>query len=99
MLDDLHSDDLPEQPRPAPDRSRPASDREVPLDLPAAVLSDAVHAWLDGESSEDSARREQPADVEFWKRMSADLARYAAQRPQPGFAARVMAALPPSGDR
>jgi hypothetical protein len=97
MLDDVHSsDDQPAAPRATPDpdaRSVPA-EREVPIGPPALTLSEAVHAWLDGEATEASVRREQSqGDVEFWKRLDGDLARRRAQHPRAGFAARVMAAI------
>jgi hypothetical protein len=96
MLDDLHSRDG----QPAASRAttsdvrRVPAEREVPIGPPALTLSDAVHAWLDGDATEASARRDQThGDVDFWKRLDGDLAQRRGQRPRAGFAARVMAAI------
>lgn len=95
MFDDLHSDDLPESPARGPDARRPLTDREVPLTPPGSVISDSVHAWLDGEATESSARRFGSArDVEFWKRMEAELVQRRRTHTPAGLKARIMASIP-----
>jgi hypothetical protein len=95
MLDDLHSEGLSEAPRRKPDAKRPLSDREVPLGPPGTALADTLHAWLDGEATESSARRGDSArEVDFWKRLDDDLVRRRRLRTPAGLEARIMAALP-----
>ncbi len=52
--------------------SRPIADREVPL--AGRTTSAAVHAWLDGEMSENAVRHGDTAhDVEFWLRIEREV--------------------------
>ena len=97
MFDDIHSDGLGEgrkrertgQPE------RPLADREVPLGPPSTTISQAVHAWLDGETPERDARRgDWSRDVEFWKRLDDDLARRRRMRTPAHLNARIMNAIP-----
>jgi hypothetical protein len=97
MLDDLQSDGLGDgrkRDRPVnPDR--PLADREVPLGPPTARIADAVHAWLDGDMPESSARRgEWSRDVDFWKRMNEDLERRRRMRTPAHVQGRIMEAIP-----
>ncbi|MEO8622486.1 MAG: hypothetical protein ABI625_15550 [bacterium] len=97
MFDDIHSDALGES-RKRERTSRPEramSDREVPLGPPSTTLSEAVHAWLDGSTPERDARRgEWSKDVDFWKRMDADLSRRRRMRTPAHLNARIMNAIP-----
>jgi len=97
MFDDIHSDALGES-RKRERTSKPEramSDREVPLGPPSTTLSEAVHAWLDGTTPERDARRgEWTKDVDFWKRMDADLARRRRMRTPAHLNARIMNAIP-----
>ena len=97
LFDDLHSDALGESRK--RDRSskpeRALSDREVPLGPPSTTISAAVHAWLDGSTPERDVRRgEWSKDVEFWKRMEADLAGRRHMRTPAYLNAQIMEAIP-----
>jgi hypothetical protein len=97
MLDDLRSDGLGEGPK--RERSgpadRPLADREVPLGPPSSSIADAVHAWLDGDSTESQARRAgSGGDVDFWKRLDEDLAARRRLRTPAHLHAQIMNALP-----
>jgi len=97
MFDDLHSDVLGDGRK--RERSskpeRPLADREVPLGPPSTTISQAVHAWLDGNTPERDARRgEWSKDVDFWKRMEDDLVRRRRMRTPAHLNARIMNAIP-----
>ena len=97
MYDDLQSDGLGDgrkRERPA-NPERPLADREVPLGPPTSTISEAVHAWLDGDVPESSVRRgEWSRDVDFWKRMNEDLERRRRMRTPAHVQARIMEAIP-----
>ena len=81
--------------RERPSRERPLVDREVPLGPPSTTLSQAVHAWLDGQTPERDARHgEWSRDVDFWKRLDDDLARRRRMQTPIGLQARIMEAIP-----
>lgn len=97
MFEDLNSETQGEGR--TPDRARlperPVSDREVPLGPPSTTIPSAVHAWLDGETPERDARRgEWSRDVDFWKKMDADLAHRRRMRTPAHLQAQIMAAIP-----
>ena len=97
MFEDLNSETEGEGRK--PDRARfperPVADREVPLGPPSTTISGAVHAWLDGETPERDARHgEWSRDVDFWKKMDADLARRRRMRTPAHLQAQIMAAIP-----
>ena len=97
MFDDLHSDALGEirKTRRSSKPERPLTDREVPLGPPSTTLSTAVHAWLDGSTPERDARRgEWSKDVDFWKRMEADLAGRRRMRTPAYLNAQIMESIP-----
>lgn len=97
MFDDLHSDALGEsrKPRRSGKPERALTDREVPLGPPSTTISSAVHAWLDGTTPERDARRgEWSKDVEFWKRMEADLAGRRRMRTPAYLNAQIMDSIP-----
>src|SRR5438874_1342556 len=75
---------------------RPVVEREVPLGQQAdRVLASTVHAWLDGELPEAAVRRGETArDVEFWRRMTAEMESRRSVRAPATLEARIMAALP-----
>lgn len=100
MLDDIRSEDGQRldgrrQARKI-DSDRPLTDREVPLGQPAERrLSDAVHAWLDGELPEAAVRKGETArDVEFWKQVNHEAERRRHMRTPPHVQARIMEAIP-----
>ena len=97
MFDDLHSDGLGEgRKRERPGQpTRPLVDREVPLGPPITSIADSVHAWLDGEATESQARRsESGREVDFWKRLDADLVARRRLRTPAHLHAQIMNALP-----
>jgi hypothetical protein len=95
MFDDLNSDGLGEGRKRTPDRDRPLADREVPLGPRSAVITEVVHAWLDGEATESQARRGDSArDVDFWKRLDDDLVARRRLRTPAHLQAQIMNALP-----
>ena len=95
MFDDLHSDGLGESRKRPVDPARPPADREVPLGPPSTHIAEAVHAWLDGDTPEPSARRgEWSRDVDFWKRLDDDLQERRRMRTPAGLQARIMEAIP-----
>ncbi len=78
-----------------PGAEPPFSDREVPMDPAYPRMSDAMHAWLDGEAPASSVRLlERSRDVDFWLRLAEDFSARRSARPRAGFASRVMAAIP-----
>lgn len=92
--DDLRFDDDLPHARREEESSRPPVEREVPLRPPPAAIAAGVHAWLDGETSESSARRGPGAqDVELWTRLRHELAGRRRTRAPAGFVARVAAAI------
>ena len=99
MLDDIHSDgglsrNGQKRPRQADDE-RPVTDREVPLSQPAERrLSPVVQAWLDGELSEEAARKVDSKDVDFWKRLDDEALRRRHMRTPAQVQARIIASIP-----
>lgn len=97
MFDDLSSEGLGEsRKRERPGHpERPLADREVPLGPPSTSIADAVHAWLDGDAPESHARRgESSRDVDFWKRLDADLVARRRLRTPAHLHGQIMNALP-----
>ena len=97
MFEDLNSETEGEGRTPERARfpERPVADREVPLGPPSTTIPGAVHAWLDGETPERDARHgEWSRDVDFWKKMDADLARRRRMRTPAHLQAQIMAAIP-----
>lgn len=97
MRDDLHSDGRDDGRK--RDRSglsqRPIADREVPIGPPASTIPAAVHAWLDGESTEREARRAGwSRDVDFWRRLDDDLASRRGMTTPLHLEAQIMSAIP-----
>jgi len=76
---------------------RPLADREVPLPGVSASTggADVIHQWLDGDLAEADARRADPRQVEFWKRVDQDADRMRRMKTPAHVAANIMAALPP----
>jgi hypothetical protein len=106
MVDDLRSDDglgsidgSTRVPRRESSVQRPLADREVPLGggeaEEARILAPSVHAWLDGELPETTARRGTAArDVEFWNRINTEAERRRRLKTPAHVQAQIMAALP-----
>ena len=95
MFHELPSDG-PSESRKRSSRERPLFDREVPVPTPSSnTLSQAVHAWLDGQTPERNARvGEWSRDVEFWKKLDDDLQRRRRMRTPIGLEMRIIEAIP-----
>jgi len=102
MLDDFRSDDglgmdgrQQRGRRPNDDR---LVDREVPLPLQEPTeraFPAAIHAWLDGELPEAAVRKGGTArDVDFWRRLNAEVDGRRRVHAPVSLEARIMAALP-----
>jgi len=50
-------------------KDAPSADQEV---TPTQRISDAVHAWLDGEPVSEAALSAAPREVAFWKKVEAE---------------------------
>jgi hypothetical protein len=100
MLDDINSEgglsrNGQKRPRQADATRQPMADREVPLLQPAERrLSDAVHAWLDGELPESAARKADSKDVDFWKQLDEETSRRRHMRTPAQVQARIVASIP-----
>ena len=70
MHDKLEPRDGPEPAAPRTQQESPPLDTEVPAG--AARVSDAVHAWLDGEPVSEAALSAAPREVAFWKKVEAE---------------------------
>jgi len=70
MHDNLDPRDGLEPAAPRPQQESPMADSEVSAN--AAHVSDAVHAWLDGEPVSEAALNAAPMEVEFWKKVEAE---------------------------
>ena len=70
MYDNLDPRDGLEPVAPRPQQESPLADSEVPVH--AAHLSDAVHAWLDGEPVSETSLNAAPKEVAFWKKVEAE---------------------------
>jgi hypothetical protein len=92
MMFDHHSDGMK---RPArKDAEHASQEREVPFG-PRAEIADAVHAWLDGVTTEDEVvRAEWTRDVDFWKRVDDDLEPRRRLKTPAGLSTRIMNAIP-----
>jgi hypothetical protein len=93
MLDNLD----PNEPRAPKTKEtpveRPLADREVPLTGRAGAAT--LHAWLDGEMPETSARTGDMArDVDFWKRLDRELTVRRGMTTPAHVYGQIMASLP-----
>jgi hypothetical protein len=70
MHDNLEPRDGTEPAAPRTQQESPPLDAEVPAG--AARVSDAVHAWLDGEPVSEAALSAAPREVAFWKKVEAE---------------------------
>jgi hypothetical protein len=69
MHDNLDPRDGLEPEAPRPPKESPTADQEI---ASAGRISDAVHAWLDGEPVSEAALSAAPRDVAFWKKVEAE---------------------------
>jgi hypothetical protein len=97
MVDNLHPDEgefglrRPEPARPA--RGDVVSDRQVSIGGVAHPAL-AVQQWLDGETSETSARRASARDVDLWERINEETERRGRMTTPAPMMGRLMAAIP-----
>lgn len=69
MHDNLDPRDGLEPATPRTSEPAPMADQEL---APAGRISDAVHAWLDGEPVSESALAAAPRDVAFWSKVEVE---------------------------
>ncbi|MFI5309908.1 MAG: hypothetical protein ACHQQ3_01635 [Gemmatimonadales bacterium] len=99
MLDDLEPrDERPEgrtSPRDAargtPEQEPALTDREVPLD--AAHTPEAIHAWLDGESVEESRLHAAEKEYSFWRRVEEESGRRRRMKTPSSLPGQIMRAI------
>ncbi len=72
-------------------KSEPAAEHEV---MPSHRISDAVHAWLDGEPVNEAALSAAPREVAFWKKMDAETSSRRRMVTPPHVPAQILAKLP-----
>ena len=77
---------------PSPRSMPPMADREIPLDGGHPSL--LVQQWLDGEVSENAARRAEAQDVELWQRINEEAERRRRMVTPSPVLDRIMAAIP-----
>ena len=70
MHDNLDPREGTEPNAPRTQQDPPMLDKELPAG--AARVSDAVHAWLDGEPVSEAALDAAPREVAFWKKVEAE---------------------------
>lgn len=70
MHDKLDPREGTEPAAPRTQQDPPTLDQELPAG--AAHVSDAVHAWLDGEPVSEAALSAAPREVAFWKKVEAE---------------------------
>ena len=70
MHDNLDPREGTEPTAPRTQQDSPMLDKELPAG--AARVSDAVHAWLDGEPVSEAALSAAPREVAFWKKVEAE---------------------------
>ena len=77
---------------PSPRSMPPMADREIPLDGGHPSL--LVQQWLDGEVSENAARRAEAHDVELWQRINEEAERRRRMVTPAPVLDRIMASIP-----
>ena len=70
MHDNLDRREGTEPTAPRPQQDPAMLDKEVPAG--AAHVSDAVHAWLDGEPVNEAELNASPREVAFWKKVEVE---------------------------
>ncbi len=61
---------------------------------PTGRISDAVHAWLDGEPVAEAALNAAPREVAFWKKVEAETAARRRMVTPASMPAQILAKLP-----
>ena len=95
MLDDLSKNPNRDERRaPESQPAGPMADREVPLPA-ASPAFDTMHRWLDGEATEQEARRSEGGRyVDLWQRVGEEATERRQLAAPAGLADRIMFALP-----
>jgi len=95
MLDDLSKNPNRDERRaPESQPAGPMADREVPLPA-ASPAFDTMHRWLDGEATEQEARRSEGGRyVDLWQRVGEEATERRQLAAPAGLADRIMLALP-----
>lgn len=75
-------------------REAPMADQEL---APAGRISDAVHAWLDGEPVAEAALNAAPREVAFWKKVEAEASARRRMVTPASMPAQILAKLPEKG--
>ncbi len=75
--------------------ARTSKDAPAEQDVtPTHRISDAVHAWLDGEPVAESALSAAPREVAFWKKIEAETSSRRRMATPPHVPAQILAKLP-----
>lgn len=72
-------------------KDAPPADQEV---APSSRISDAVHAWLDGEPVNEAALSAAPREVAFWKKVEAETSARRRMVTPASMPAQILAKLP-----
>ena len=78
----------------------PRTPKAEPTDhelAPTGRISDAVHAWLDGEPVTDNALSAAPREVAFWKKVEAETTTRRRMVTPAHVPAQILAKLPDKG--
>lgn len=98
MLDNLEPRDQghtePAAPRTQSEQA-PLTDREIPL--AEHRTSDAIHAWLDGESVNEEQLHATERSYEFWLRVQEETGRRRRMMTPPHIPSQIMSALKKDG--
>lgn len=91
MHKDLDPRDGLEPGAPRTPKEAPMADQEL---APTGRISDAVHAWLDGEPVAEAALSAAPREVAFWKKVEAETAARRRMVTPASMPAQILAKLP-----
>jgi hypothetical protein len=94
MHKDLDPRDGLEPGAPRTPKEAPMADQEL---APTGRISDAVHAWLDGEPVAESALSAAPREVAFWKKVEVETTTRRRMVTPAHVPAQILAKLPDKG--
>ncbi|MBA4071778.1 MAG: hypothetical protein C0497_08095 [Gemmatimonas sp.] len=94
MHKDLDPRDGLEPGAPRTPKEAPMADQEL---APTGRISDAVHAWLDGEPVAEAALDAAPREVAFWKKVEAETNARRRMVTPASVPAQILAKLPDKG--
>lgn len=72
-------------------KDAPMADQEV---APSSRISDAVHAWLDGDPVSEAALSAAPREVAFWKKIESETSTRRRMVTPPHVPAQIISKLP-----